>query len=391
MPWKETYPMEQRLKFMISYLDKEYSFNALCDLYGVSKKTGYKWLHRYHATGADGLKDQSRRPKSCSHQTPYIVRQKILELRHRYGWGPKKLLAIIRSRHPTLPLPCRTTVCNVLKRSGLTVKRKLRRYVPSGVRPFGPSLAPNDIWTVDFKGQFRMLNHHYCYPLTVVDDYSRYLLCCQSLPGTTFQNTYETFIKLFIRYGLPKRIRTDNGVPFASPVNGGLSHLAIWWIRLGIFPERIDPGKPQQNGRHERMHRTLKEKTTRPPGINLTKQQNLFDAFQDEYNTIRPHEALNQKTPQSLYTRSMLQYTSSIPPMTYPSHYEYRMVSFNGCIYWHSGMVYVGAIFHREIVGLEEMEEHVWNVYFGPIWLGRFNEQRMNNANKYVILDRKKP
>jgi putative transposase len=258
MPWKETCPMEERLRFMVDYLDHRYSFGALCELYSISNKTGYKWLHRYQEAGTDGLKNQSRRPKNCSHQTPYIVRQKIVELRQRYGWGPKKLLAIIAKRHTNLPLPCRTTVCNVLKREGLTTKRKIRRHVPPYPRPFSPSLAANDVWTVDFKGQFRTLNRQYCYPLTVVDDYSRYLLCCQSLPGTTFKNTYETFIQLFARYGLPKRIRTDNGVPFASPVNGGLSNLAIWWIRLGIYPERIAKGKPQQNGRHERMHRTLK-------------------------------------------------------------------------------------------------------------------------------------
>ena len=275
MPWKEVNPMQQRVLFIADYLRHTSSVSELCRSYGISRKTGYKWIRRYRESQLDGLTERSSRPHHSPTQVPFRIQQAIIELRQQFqvSPGPKKLLALLAERYPETELPSKTTIYNILHRAGLVASRRRKRRVSPYPQPFSPADAPNELWSVDYKGQFKLRNGHWCYPLTVMDHDSRYLCGCDALQGPRLIETKECFIRLFHEYGLPQRIRTDNGVPFASTACAGLSRLAIWWIRLGITPERIEPGKPQQNGRHERMHRTLKQAATIPPGASFKQQQ----------------------------------------------------------------------------------------------------------------------
>jgi transposase InsO family protein len=306
--------MNQKTQFVSEYLRHSLSFTELCQRYHISRKTGYKWINRYEAEGPSGLADRSRRPRSSPDQTPEAVRLAILEARRRHpSWGAKKLLKLLERRTPQLPWPSRWTICEILKREGLVRQRTQRRKVGHPGKPSSIVTAPNELWCVDFKGEFKTRDGRYCYPLTVTDSYSRYLLGCQGLLSTETLGAKEVFTRLFKKYGLPAAIRSDNGTPFASTALGRLSQLSVWWIRLGIRPELIEPGKPQQNGQHERMHRTLKAETTRPPEANLAKQQRLFNRFIREYNEVRPHEGIELKTPATLYEASARHLPKEVP------------------------------------------------------------------------------
>ena len=268
MPWSETTPMDQKTQFIADYLRETLSVSELCDLYGISRKTGYKLIDRYLKLGPAGLEERSRKPGSSPNQTPEQVTQAIIEARqHHPSWGAKKLLRILEKRHLRLRFPARSTVCDILSRHGLVPKKRQRRHIGHPGKPSSSILAPNDCWSADFKGQFKTGDGIYCYPLTVTDGFSRYLLGCQGLTSTSVAESKPVFTRLFREHGLPRRIRTDNGVPFATNTLARLSSLSAWWVRLGVLPELIEPGKPQQNGRHERMHRTLKPK---PRGRRLT-------------------------------------------------------------------------------------------------------------------------
>ena len=257
MPWQETLLMDQRVQFIADYQRDVASVAELCARFGVSRKTGYKWIDRYEAEGAPGLTDRSRRPHGCAHQTEERIVTALLDARrHHPTWGAKKLLRILAKRYPTWPLPARSTASDLLQRHGLVTHRRRRQFPSHPGRPLTPMTAPNEIWTADFKGQFLTRNGLYCYPLTIVDGFSRYLLACQGLVSTRVALARSVFQRLFTEHGLPRIIRTDNGVPFATTALGRLSLLSVWWIRLGIYPELIEPAHPEQNGRHERMHRT---------------------------------------------------------------------------------------------------------------------------------------
>jgi transposase InsO family protein len=377
MPWRRTEPMEERVHFISDYLRRKYSVAALCEAYEISRKTGYKWINRFRSQGLEGIKEISRRPHSNPQRVPRRITKELIELRKSFGWGPKKLLVILGNKHPDWRLPSRSTVCDLLKREGLVKKRRLRRRIPEMHRPFARIDHPNALWTADFKGQFRINNSRYCYPLTVTDAYSRYLLDCRALTTTGVEETKKVFHHLFEEYGLPKRIRTDNGVPFASLSASGLSRLSLWWIHLGICPERIAVGKPQQNGRHERMHRDLKEKTVKPPAASMRAQQNRFDHFSKEYNEVRPHEALDFKTPASLYTPSCRSMPRKLPPLESPGHYDVRYVNHNGCIYWRNEQVYLGYLLREHNIGLDEINDGIWDVYCGKFLLGTFYEEKL--------------
>ena len=264
-----------------------------------------------------------------------------------------------------------------------------RRRIGHPGKPTSLILAPNDLWSADFKGQFKTGNGRYCYPLTVADGFSRYLLGCQGLTSTAVDDAKPVFTRLFKKYGLPTRIRTDNGVPFATNTLARLSRLSAWWVRLGILPEFIEPGNPQQNGRHERMHRTLKAETTRPAAGSLAAQQRRFNAFREEFNHERPHEALDQHTPASCYRPSTREMPSILPPLEYPDRYEVRYVSANGGIRWNRDWVNVSIVCVGEYVGLEEIDNGIWNVYFGPLKLGRLIERHMRIEDEYGRLNRK--
>src|SRR5262250_3034324 len=335
MPWRVASPMDQRTQFIADFLRDMLSITELCTLYGVARKTGYKWIDRYLRHGPAGLEERSRRPRRSPNQTADEIVHAILEGRRRHSsWGGKKLLALVQRRHPRWSLPGRSTACDILKRHGLIPTRRHRRRIGHPGKPTSEILAPNDLWSADYKGHFRTGDGRYCYPLTVADGFSRYLLGCQALASTAVDGARPVFTRLFKEYGLPKRIRTDNGVPFATNTLARLSRLSAWWVRLGILPESIEPGQPQQNGRHERMHLTLKNETTRPPAGSLHAQQRKFNVFRTEFNNERPHEALDMQTPASCYESSPREMPNKLPPLEYPDRFEVRYVSANGGIRW---------------------------------------------------------
>lgn len=388
MSWKEVKPMDEKVKFIADFLRGDMPFKTLCGLYEISRKTGYKWVQRYRKSGVDGLNDKSRRPHLSS-VTPYAVRQAVLDLRLYKGdvLGAKKIQALLSSRFDETMIPSLTTIYNILKNAGCIAPRRKIRRTPRGIKPLKTAQQANQLWTVDYKGQFRMKNGQWCYPLTVMDHASRYLLACKGLSSTRTEDAKEVFELLFRQYGLPYRIRSDNGVPFASTAVGGLSKLAIWWIKLGIIPERIEPGKPQQNGRHERMHRTLKRRIGHPGAADLQAQQVLLDEFQLHYNHERPHESLDQKLPCDFYQHSIRKYPEKLMETEYPRHFVRARVCRSGLIYWRALRVYIGYLLHREWVGLELVGDGIWDVYFGPVRLGTLDERQTTGPTKdYLTL-----
>jgi putative transposase len=392
MPWSETCAMDQRAQFIRDWLTHRHSVVDLCARYGVSRKTGYKWIERYLARGPDGLLERSHESHTVHNRTPPEVVQTVLALRQRHpSWGAKKLLHTLSRREPTLELPGRSTVCDILSRNGLIRKKPRRRTVGHPGRPTSQILLPNDCWSADFKGHFRTGDGVYCYPLTATDNCSRYLLGCQALSGTTHDASKAVFTRLFKEYGLPRRMRTDNGVPFSSPTLGRLSRLSVWWIRLGVMPELIEPGQPQQNGRHERMHRTLKDETLKPPAANSRAQQRRFDAFRLEFNDERPHEALDMNMPAQLYEPSPRPMPDKLPQLEYPDRFEVRYVSANGGMRWHKRWVNVTSALVGEYIGLEEVDDGQWDVYFGPVKLGRLHERSMRIEDHLGNLKRRSP
>ena len=389
MPWKEVKPMQQKVLFIADYLRELASLSELCRQYGISRKTGYKWIERFEEQGLDGLNEQSRKPAHCPTQTPYAIQQAIIELRQQFQITPgaKKLQVLLTRRYPNEVIPSTSTIYNILNRAGLVKSRRRRRRVSPYPQPFAPVTQPNELWSVDYKGQFKLRTGIWCYPLTVMDHHSRYLCGCQALKGPKLNDTKAAFTQLFKEYGLPERIRSDNGTPFASTACGGLSRLSIWWIKLGIRPERIKPGKPQQNGQHERMHRTLKKAATRPPSPSMKSQQQRFDAFCKEYNELRPHEALNQQTPASQYTRAAREYPKRLPKIQYPDYFEVRRVGSNGIANWRNKLLYTSHLLYQEYIGLEEIDDGIWQVYFGPVTLGKFDERKiMSQTQPYYSL-----
>ena len=378
MPWRVTTPMSEKLHFIEDLETTLFTMTELCDQYGISRKTGYKWAARYVAGGREGLEDRSRAPKRSPRCTEQRVADALIELRLKHpSWGPRKLLAYWGRRHPDWPWPAASTAGEILKRAGLVKPRRRRsRHVhPGHQKP--DATSPNDLWTADFKGEFRTGDTLYCYPLTVADFCTRYLLGCEGKLSTAHAGAHPVFEHLFREKGLPKGILSDNGSPFSSTALAGLSRLSVWWIKLGIQPLLIDPGHPEQNGVHERMHRTLKAETTRPPAADLAAQQRCFDAFRQCFNDERPHEALGQCPPAEFYQPSPRPYPETLPEVEYPGHYEVRRVRRDGRIKWRGQLVFVSEVLHREPVGLEEVDDGVWSVYFGRLLLARFDEREL--------------
>lgn len=378
MPWCETSPMEQRLEFIREYETELFTMTELAAQYGISRKTAYKWLARYDADGIEGLRDQSRRPHESPQATDPDLIERLMAVRRRHPrWGAKKLLAVAARRDPDAAWPGRSAVCTWLKQRGLV--KPHRRRAPAvhvSAPPLVPATCANEVWTTDFKGEFRTGDGVYCYPLTLRDGFSRFVLRCDGLLGHTSDATQRRFARAFAEYGLPDRIRSDNGGPFASPGLGGLSSLSVWWIRLGIIPERIAPGHPEQNGSHEQFHSVLKAHTARPPAPNCTAQQQRFRRFVREYNEERPHEALKDQPPASCYTPAGRSLPDRVPPVDYPGHMEVRLVSSNGCISWKSAPLFVASPLAGEQVALEEVDDGWWTVYFATVPLARFDERR---------------
>jgi putative transposase len=378
VPWRNPDLMSVRKEFVRLALSGRHNITELCVAFGISEKTGHKWLARYRKEGVQGLADRPHNPHAPPHQLSRSVRQGIIALRSQHPtWGSRKLRAVLEHRSPEISWPASSTIGELLRREGM-VKTSRRRRSKNVGRPLDAGLtlaaAPNDVWTTDFKGEFRLGPGPYCYPLTVLDAQSRFLIGCTGLFSTATLPVQIVFKRLFQCYGLPDVIRSDNGVPFASPAAlGRLSKLSVWWIRLGIRPERIELGHPEQNGQHERMHRTLKAEATRPPSATLMQQQQRFDRFRREYNDERPHESLGQRPPTSCYTPSSRAFPSYLPALEYPAHFDVRRVMRNGMMAWRGQYVWLTKSLVNQDVGLEETDTDTWSISFGPLSLGSYH------------------
>lgn len=372
MPWKETSAMDQRLQLIGDWLSREYTKRELSQIYGVSRPTVDKWIMRYQTRGAPGLAEDSRAPRCHPNQTATPLAEAIVatKLQHQQ-WGPKKVLDWLRRHQPHWPWPADSTAGLILKRAGLVRPRVRRRHMAPHPAPFRDCAGPNHVWSADFKGDFRVGKGQRCYPLTLSDNFSRYLLLCQALTRHTYEEVRPWLEWSFREYGLPEAIRTDNGPPFASLALGGISPLSRWWIQLGIRPERIRPGKPAQHGRHERMHRTLKAAV--PPQADLQAQQRQYASFREEYNWERSHEALNRQLPGSVYHASPRPYPPKLPPIEYEAGFLVRQVRHNGEIKWQGHHIYVSEVLAKEPLGLKPIDEDCWELYYSFQRLGIWN------------------
>jgi len=371
MPWKVINRVDIKIQLVNDWDDGHFSVTDLSQKYEVSRPTIYKWLKRYKRLGIEGLKEQSRAPKRCPHRTSKKILELVVQekLKNRKR-GPRKVRAQLKRKHPALELPAVSTIGYWLKKEGLVERRKKRLHVPPYTQPFGECNAPNDIWSIDYKGQFYMKNGHICYPLTLSDNFSRFLLGCQALEGPRYVPTRHCLESIFREYGLPKAIRCDNGTPFASRCIGGLSRLMIWWILLGIIPERIGKGCPQENGRHERMHRTLKNDALNPVGRHLKEQQKAFDIFRHDYNNDRPHESLDDQMPSDYYRKSNRPYVERTHPPDYGNEYLVRHVRHCGEIKLMGRRFYLTELLAGQPVGLKEIADGLWQLQFSFYALG---------------------
>lgn len=374
LPWTDTNPQLEQERFILATLEGRESFKDLCQAFGISRKTGYKRLHRYEEGGFEGLGDRSRAPHSHPNQVSEEVAEQVVAARQAHPrWGPKKLVVWLQERDPGTQWPAASTVGNILERQGLTQRRRKVRRTPAWSEPFAQCGDSNQVWCVDFKGQFRTGDGAVVYPLTLEDAHSRYLLCCQGLKSAQGGGVQDKLERVFREYGLPEAIRSDNGSPFASVGLGGLSRLAVWWVKLGIVPERIEPGHPEQNGRLERLHRTLKEETASPPSRNGREQQRAFDEFRRQYNQERPHEALGQQTPARHYRPSRREYPARVSSPEYPAGAWVRRVRTNGEIKWLGEKVYLSEALIGEPVGLVIQDDRYLSIRFGPLVIGQLD------------------
>lgn len=370
MPWNRESPMDQRVRLVGDWMTGAYSKSLLAHQYGVSRPTLDKWLARYAKLGVDGLKELSRRPMSSPNQTSDEVLELLLEAKYQHhSWGPKKLVHVLSRDGPPLKWPAPSTAGEWLKRVGLVEPRRKPNRPPTGPIKLRSANLPNQIWGADFKGDFVMSGGKRCYPLTITDLASRYLLLCRAQGSVA--GAREGFDWAFREYGLPEVIRTDNGSPFASTGVTRLSSLAVWWIRLGIYPERIQPGRPDQNGCHERMHRSLKAALLGAPEANLVRQQLAFESFRQEFNYKRPHEALDMNVPADLYIPSPRNYSGFVPAVEYAPDMEVRKVRLNGSMKWKGKKIFLSEALVSEAVGLREVDDDVWDMYLCDYPLGR--------------------
>jgi transposase InsO family protein len=375
MPWKETCPMDQRVAFMADWLRDEWTMTELATRYGISRKTAYKWVDRYTEDRETGLLERSRAPKVHGRARSDALRARVLALRRQYPhWGPKKLRAVLQDRAAAESWPAASTMGDWLRTAGLSARRRRTRYVVPLSTPLAAAAAPNDVWTADFKGWFRTGDGTRCDPLTVADACSRFVLCCR-ITEQSQRGVRPWFERVFREYGVPRALRTDNGAPFASTGPGRLTQLAVWWLKLGIQLDRIDPENPEQNGRHERFHLTLHQETTAPPAPTPRAQQQRFDRLRQEFNVVRPHEALGQRPPARVYVASSRPYPAKVDDPWYDATHQVRRVSQNGRIKWQGEVVFISEAMRREVVGLTETEGGDWLVWFMHVELGRIDRR----------------
>jgi putative transposase len=371
MPWREVCPMDEKMRFIAALLAEEESVTALCEEYGISRKTGYKWLVRYLEGGPAGLAERSRAPGVVPWAISRAEAEAIIAVRRAHpSWGPKKLRVKLQQRAPEQGWPAPSTIGELLHREGLSRPRKRRRRTVPNPSRLSSAVMANDVWCIDFKGWFRTGDGARCDPLTVSDAFSRYLLCSRVVTAPRYADCRCELEQVFREHGLPRVIRSDNGAPFASVGAAGLSRLSVWWVKLGITPERIAPGKPEQNGRHERMHKTLKAETASPPAANLAQQQQRFDRFRHEFNHERPHEALGQTPPARHWAPAPRCYPARLEDPHYGADFEARRVRHNGEIKWQGESIFIGQALIGEVVGLCETADGDAELYFGPLPLG---------------------
>lgn len=378
MGWKETGPVKEREKFVEMYKTGRYQMATLCRIFGISRKTGYKTVKRVLSDGPAGLEDRSHAAHSHPNATEEDVVKRIIEAKREHmRWGPKKLIQLLSNDDPDTEWPATSTAGDILKRENLVTPRAAKRVVTHPGKPrVGPITRPNELQNIDFKGEFRLRNGQWCYPLTLTDTFSRKLLLCRGLDATTHELTRAALERHFRDNGLPEAIRMDNGCPFViSRSLAGLSRLGVWLIKLGIDRVRSRPGCPQDNGSHERMHRTMKEETAMPPEADQASQQKRFDDFQTEFNDVRPHEALEGKTPSSLYTPSPLAYPDRFEMYEYPRYFETRAIQAHGGFSWGQKRIFVSESLSGERIGLEETAVGIWSVYFQKALIGVFDEE----------------
>lgn len=375
MPWKATDAQREKLRFVMKVEEGMYSVSELCERFGISRQTGHETLRRWRTGDLDGLKPRSRAPKCSPQRMDPALEQLLLETRRAHPlWGPRKIRAYLQTREPGLVLPATSTVGDLYKRNGLVEPRRRQRRWRHPGRTRVEVREPNDVWTADYKGEFRTRDGKRCYPLTIADAKTRYLLACQGLESTATQLAQAVFEQVFRAHGLPRVIRTDNGSPFATKAIAGLSRLNVWWTKLGIAQDRIEKGKPQQNGSHERMHRTLKDHTVWPPAQDAAEQQERFYAFDVEFNEERPHQSLDGRTPASLYTSSPRRMPETLPAPEYGGHCVIRRLRGNGILYFKDHQYFLSELLIGEDVALEEIADGVWSIYFYDVLLGRLEE-----------------
>lgn len=377
--------MDERTRFVLERERGLHTMTELCEVYNITRETGYYWLRRYQQGGLETLQDRDRAPRQHPNQTPEEIEEAVLELRRAHmSWGPRKLKRVLEREESQRPWPAASTIGEMLAREGLVVARKKRRRAPPYTQPFASADAPNRVWCADFKGWFRTGDGERIDPLTITDACSRYLLRCQRVEKANYERVRAIFESAFRECGLPGAIRTDNGAPFASRAVAGLSRLAVWWMKLGIVPERIAAGHPEQNGRHERMHRTLKQETASPPAAHRRAQQRAFDRFRREYNEQRPHEALDLETPSAVYTRSSRPYPARVPEPEYGNALQVRRVQERGQFRWKCQRVFLSETLTGESIGLLPMDDRFYTVYFAAFPIARFD------SHKLVIVPRPK-
>lgn len=380
MPWLETEPMNEKLKFISAYLNKEEgTFQDICRRFQISCKTGYKYISRYKEEGIDGLKERSRAPHVQANRMPKFIEESILELKlNRPTWGSKKIKNWLIQEKGHIDWPAKSTIDDLLKRQGLVVPAKRKRRVSPYQPPFGLCTAANDSWSIDYKGQFLLGNKELCYPLTVTDNFSRYVLAIKGANRISGMAVKKTLTGLFLEYGLPLVIRSDNGAPFASHALAGLSEIAVWLIKLGITPERIRKGHPEENGRHERMHLTLKKETATPPKANHLQQQIAFDRFMTEFNEQRPHEGIQFNRPAWLYSNSPRRMPSRLPQVEYDDSFEKtRRIRTNGTMKWGGKEIFVSETLCGETIAMLPHSETEWLMHFSFLPLAIFNEKKL--------------
>ena len=366
--------MEQRNEFIAAWLKRERPLAELSREFGISRKTAYKWVGRFQEEGRGGLEERSRAPQRSPQAIGKKTAQAIVAERQKHpNWGARKIRESLKRREPATDWPAASSIGELLTREGLITGRRSRRKTPPYSEPLAHAGGANQVWCADFKGWFYCGDGERCDPLTITDAHSRYLLCCRATEKSDGVHVRALMEAIFQEYGLPEAIRTDNGAPFASRAPGGLSRLSMWWLRLGIRHERIRPGCPQENGRHERMHRTLKQETASPPAANRRRQQEAFQTFARIYNRERPHQALEWKTPAEIYVPSLRPYPAKLPELQYPRGVHLRRISQQGSLKWHSERTFLSEVLARQMVGLLETEEEFFEVYFGPLLIGWFD------------------